>query len=449
MKLFTRTVLATVMMLMITNARSEVTKTIQFENQREEIFDLENFLKETRYKAETIDTTCYRQEPYVENVCRDVTRYRQECSTVPGHQECRTVYEPVCRTENRYENECHMERGEPSCRVVVRYRQECSQTGGGRQCRTIPGDVVCRRAPNGENRCEKIPPREVCENTPGRQECRQVPYEERECTDGPSRQVCRQVNRPYEVCDNRSREQCDWIPARNVCSQVPYSVNECKDETLYRSIPYACKQTVQVPYDVTLKTHQANVQVLFSGVATEAKPRYVVSLDEKGLLNFAGTSEDKNFVALMTKNITLTPEGDVNAIKAVFNINHLNLADLFSVSSKGITNVDLNKRSLSFVVNGKFEAKKTTLFVKISKKDQIKFEKTLKPSQFKSSFDGVNTRVDIDLESLGAPKLGGLFNKTHTVNLKLKLDLSAAGGEIIVPKINDVSVSTSVEVEAN
>jgi len=450
MKFFTRFVLLSVMLIvMMGQAHSETTKSIQFENQREEIFDLENFLKETRYKTETIDSTCYRREPYVENVCRDVTRYRQECRTIPGHQVCRTVNEPVCRTENRYENECHMERGESSCRVVVRYKQECSSTGGGRLCRTIPGDVVCRRAPNGENRCEKIPPREVCENTPGQQQCRQVPYEERVCTDGPSRQVCRQVNRPHQVCENRTRQQCDWNPDERVCSQIPYSTTECRDETLYRSIPYACKEDVKVPYEVTLKTHRANVMVEFSDKAIEGKPVYSVSLDEKGVLAFTGNSESQSILALLKKEIVVNSQADINTISAKYKVTHFDLRDLFNVNSKGISNIDLGKRSLSFIVNGKFDVQKTSLYVKIAKKDNVKFEKMLRSPQLKTTFDGSVTKVEIDLESLGAPKLGGVFNKTHSVLLKLKLDIPNQEGEIVIPKVNEVFVGANVETEAN
>ena len=133
------TLLVLFMMAVMSLAQAETSKTIRFENQREEIFDLENWLKETRYKTETVDSTCYRSEPYVDYVCRNVTRYREQCETIPGHQSCRTVYDRVCRTENRYENECRTVPGEQQCRVVVRYRQECTTSGGGRQCRTIPG----------------------------------------------------------------------------------------------------------------------------------------------------------------------------------------------------------------------------------------------------------------------------------------------------------------------
>lgn len=444
-----RMLLAILMLTLMNIAHAETSKTITFENQREEIFDLENWLKETKYKTETVDSTCYNQVPYIENVCRNVTKYRQDCQTIPGHQECGTVYDRVCRTENRYENECHTERGPQSCRVVVNYRRECSNEGGGRECRTVPGDVQCHREPNGENRCVKIPPREVCENSPGRQVCKQVPYEERECSDGPSRQVCNQVNRPQQVCENRPRQQCDYVPARDVCSQVPYSVKECSDETLYRQVPYACKKDVQVPYEVTLKTHQANVQVLFDAKSTEAASEFTVDLNTKGELALTGKElEGNSAIAFAKKDIKTSSQGDINTVKGIFKVSLLNKADLFQVSSKGITNVNLNKRSMSFVVNGKFDQKNSSLAVKIVKKGDVRFDKTLKSNQFKTKFDGSVTRVDVDLESLGAAKLGGIINKTYNVTLKLKMDYSALG-DLVLPKLGELATQTSVEVELN
>lgn len=441
--------LAILIMSLLNIAHAETSKSFRFENQREEVFDLENFLRETRYKTETVDSTCYRQEPYIENVCRDVTKYRQECRTEPGRQECRTVYDQVCRTEYRYENECHYERGPDVCRVVTNYRRECTTVGGGQQCHTEPGRVECHRAPNGENKCEKIPPRQVCSNAPSRQECRQVPYQERECSEGPSRQVCNQVSRPHQVCENRPRQQCDWIPAQQVCSQIPYVVNECKNETLYKQIPYACKKDVQVPYVVTLRTHQANVQVLFDAKSADAASTFKVGLSEKGEMEITGKEEAGSpAVAFVKRDVKNSLQGEINTIKAIYKVALYNKADLFSVNSQGITNVDLNKRSLSFIVNGKFDKARSALDVNISKKGEVKFNKTLKPSQFSAKFDGSVTRIDVDLESLGAPKLGGLFNKTHTVSLKLKMDYSDVG-DLLLPKLGELSTSTSVDAEVD
>lgn len=443
-------VLLTILITSLLNfAQADTSKSFSFENQREEIFNLENFLRETRYKTETVDSTCFRQEPYIENVCKDVTKYRQECRTEPARQDCRTVYDNICRTEYRYETECRYERGPDSCRYVTRYRQECRQTGGGQQCYEEPGRVQCRRAPNGEQKCEKIPPRRVCNNRPGRQECRQIPYQERECSQGPSRQVCHQVSRPYQVCENRPRQQCEWIPEQQVCSQIPYTVNECKDETLYKQIPYACKKEVQVPYVATLRTHQANVTVLFDARSAEVASIYNVGLSEKGEIEITGKEvAGSNAVAFVKRDVKNSIQGDINTINALYEITLFNKEDLFSIGSKGISSVDLNKRSMSFIVNGKFEKERSTLAVNISKKGETKFNKILKPSQFSAKFDGAVTRVDIDLESLGAPKLGGLFNKTHNVTLELKMDYSSSG-DILLPKLGELSTSTSVQTEVD
>ncbi|MBY0412871.1 MAG: hypothetical protein K2Q18_01835, partial [Bdellovibrionales bacterium] len=168
MKSITRSVLVLLFSLTLLQAAyAETTKTFKFENQREEIVDLVNWLKRIDYKKEEVDSTCYRQEPYVENVCRDVTRYRQECHVEPSHEECGTVYDQVCRTETSSERECHTERGGEECRVVVNYREECSSVGGGQECRTVPGDIECSIV-NGENRCVKIPPHEECSDAPSR-----------------------------------------------------------------------------------------------------------------------------------------------------------------------------------------------------------------------------------------------------------------------------------------
>ncbi len=263
---------------------ADTSKTFNYDKQPEEVFNLENYLKEIKMVDQEVKDTCVKKVPYEENVCRNVTKYKKECKTIPAHEECKQVNNPICHTETqmetechrlpsrqqcrtvpdrecgyetkyenecsttpdrqecrnvteqqcrnetRYENECRTVPGEQQCRVVVRYRQECSTSGGGRQCRTIPGDVQCSIV-NGENRCTKIPPREVCEDRPGQQQCRQVPYEERECSQGPSRQECRQVPKTERVCENVNRQQCTTVPGRYECRQVPRQEYVCHDTT--------------------------------------------------------------------------------------------------------------------------------------------------------------------------------------------------------------------------
>lgn len=425
---------------------AETEKNISYENQREESFDLENFLKETRYKQEQVESTCYRQVPYTENVCRNETRYRQECRTIPGHQECRTVFDRICHSETRYERECRTYPGEPVCRVVVRYRQECERRGGGRQCRQIPPDIRCHRAPNGEQKCEKIPGREECTNTPGEQVCRQVPYEERECHTGPSRQECRDVPRQHEVCENRPRQQCDWIPDQRVCENIPYYERVCKDEILYRQEAYACMKTIDVPYEVTLKTHKADVLIEFLNNASAVTPAFNVSLDTKGSMTLKGKDQGATRTAAFVKKEIKNSDADgINTISAKYKIALFDRSELFKFVDSGLSNLELRKDSLSFYVQGKFEVKRSSLAIRIAKKDEVKFEKTLDGTQFLTEFDGIGTKVTVDIEKYGAPKLGGLFTKKHSVILKLKLDYSDAG-EILLPEKGELSATLKQDV---
>ncbi len=260
---------------------AEATKTIGYENQRHERFDLENVLKEIIMVKEEVDSTCTKKEPYQENVCKDVVKYKKECATVPAHQECRQVNKPICHNETRYERQCrrlpgreqcrnvevpdchyetryeqecnrtpdrqdcrttyeqqcHTVPGEQQCRVVTRYRQECSTVPGERQCRTVPGREECRVVTRYRQECSTVPGGQQCRTIPGDVKCEIVNGENRcvkipprqECSDRPSRQECRQV--PYEERECRQgspRQECTDGPSRQACRQVPYEERECR-----------------------------------------------------------------------------------------------------------------------------------------------------------------------------------------------------------------------------
>jgi hypothetical protein len=425
---------------------AETQKTINY--QREESFELENFLKERRSRSEEVDSTCYRQIPYTQNVCRNETRYREECRTEAGHQDCKSVNDPICHNETRYENQCHIEPGEQVCSIVIRYHEECSRQGGGRQCHTIPPDIQCHQE-NGERKCDKIPAHEECSDSSGQQVCHQAPYEERECSNGSPHQVCNQVSHQEQVCENHTRQQCDWIPDQRVCENIPYSVPVCKDEVLYHQKPYACKETINVPYDVTLKTHKANVQIIFATSSASVTPEFNILLDTKGVMAIFGKDAgDRKSVAFVKKDIKKSEQADINSIIAQYNIALFDRAELFSFMDKGIGQIDLKKTSLTFYVKGKFDVKRASLSIRIAKKESVKFEKVLKFNQFESLFDGIGTKVIVDLEKFGAPKLGGIFNRKHQVTIKLKLDYSDVG-EIILPAQGELSAILNQEVSVD
>lgn len=529
-------------------------KTINYENQRDEFFDLENWLKEIQYKTEEIKDTCHRDVPYEEKVCSDVTKYKKECQTLPAHEECknvnrpvchtetstreechtpthrecrtetspvchsetryetecsntpsrqqcRTVNEPVCHNETRYENECRTVPGEQQCRVVIRYREECSQVPGGRQCRQIPPEIRCRII-NGENKCEKIPAHEECTDSGSRRECRQAPYEERECSTGAPRQECHQVPRQERVCENHSRQECTTIPgsqecrqvphqeqvcenrsqqvcenvpgdkicrdvphqeevcvdkmervcedvpAQEVCKNVPYKENVCKMETRHKDEAYECTKKVKVPYEVVLKTHRAHIQMNFESKSAEASAQFNVALNTDGKLSLTAKEDAEGAEQLIfaKKEIKAEDQGEINSINGIYNIVLMDKAEYFQFMESGIKNIGLGPKSVSFSVEGKIELKRATLALKISKKDDTKIDKLLTASQLNAEFDGEKTRITVDLKKLGVSTLGGIFNRVHNVQLKLKLNYSDLGENLIL-KEKEFSTSANVNIK--
>lgn len=553
MNLFSKMLPLLCLLLLASPLHAETVKTINYENQREEIFDLENWLKETIYTNEEVKDTCHRRVPVEEKVCKDVTKYKKECKTTPAHEECgdvnhpvchnethyeqvchtpthrechtetspvchnetryenvcsttpprqqcRTVNEPSCHYETRYENECHTVPGEQQCRVVIRYREECNQVPGGRQCRQVPPDIRCRII-NGENKCEKIPAHEECSDTGSRRECRQAPYEERECSTGPSRQECRQVPRQEQVCENRSRQECTTIPgsqechqvprteqvcenrsrqeceevpdapicrkvpkveqvcvdhmerecrnipAKEECKNVPYKENVCKMETHMKDETYECTKTVKVPHEILVKTHKAHVQMDFDARSAEVSSAFRIELDTKGNLNLTAREKvDSQLLIFAKKDIKSDEQDKINTIEALYKIVLMDKSEYFKFMESGISNVELQKRSLSFTVAGKVELKRAGLTLKISKKGATRFEKVILGTQMSSEFDGEKTRITIDLERLQAPKLGGFFNREHNVTMKLKLDYSDLG-ESVLSSNQEFSTTANVKVK--
>src|SRR5690606_31788452 len=96
-KLFLMALLA----FLSTGALADATKVIDFDGQNSDSFELNLETEIIRYREEQYQSTCERQIPYTERVCGHETRYRQECRTEPGYQQCRTVNDQVCRNVTR------------------------------------------------------------------------------------------------------------------------------------------------------------------------------------------------------------------------------------------------------------------------------------------------------------------------------------------------------------
>lgn len=305
-------------------AFGQIESVINFNGQNADIVKIDQAVSLVRQLQVEVPSTCTRQVPYESYECRDVTRYRQDCSWVPSAQQCWEEPERVCRTVTRTRQECHNGPGRrvctdipvrevctdrpdrQECTTVTRHREECS-TGSSREvchdvpsrevCTNRPTREVCRPGPGGRQVCSTVGGGRVCNQVgggrqcrtvPGERTCRQVPYQDRQCrtvdggrscttvgggqtchdVEGP--RVCRDVPYHHEDCTTVQRRQCREIPGHNECRDIPYTEQVCAMETRYNTESYACTRSETVNQTVVKQLKgEINVKFLTNGLVEE------------------------------------------------------------------------------------------------------------------------------------------------------------------------------------
>lgn len=349
--------------LQVVNASEKSSRTIiQFTGQEQESIQLNNELTETRYRTEYRDTTCTRQVPYEEQVCETIPDYDTVCRTIPGRNDCRTEYDRQCRTVTRYRQECS--RGPSRRECTNENRRVCRQVPGRRQCRTLPnGTERCRDLP-GHRVCENKPER-VCRNVPGERTCRQVPYTERECNRVP-------------------RQVCEWIPSRQDCrTEQTGSHQECRMETRYRTETYACQEEVQVPYTVTLATYNLNGTMSFTSEQGYA-PQFALetSLTTGGETRFTlGESNGFKPMAWLTKDEQRSGNDNIQ-ITGTYAL-HIKNAEVVRSAVRSITNIKLDTKKMSFVMNAQSDVKGYDIFLTLKDGENKLISRKLTKGEFK------------------------------------------------------------------
>lgn len=355
---------------------------IDFTGEETKTVTLEGPMTVTRVRVEDQDSTCYRQEPYEEEVCGNETRYRNECRWQPGRRACDTRYDRVCRN-------------------VTRYRQRCT-TGASRQvCTNEPGRRVCRTR-DGRQTCRNVPGRRVCRSEPGRRTCRSVPYTDR-------------------VCDRVPRTYCRDIPGRNICQDVPYQDYVCRMVTKYRDIPYACTKPVEVPYEAEV-THTHEVEVKFTDADALGAGKLSLKVVDKEFIDaiFTNENEDQTFVQLTKNTEVVSDEEDAIVSKSEVSVNVGNLQKLLAPVKAVIEGVSIDKKgrlNVSTQEAKSFADSDIELVIVKKKNDEVHFAKTFKASDF--SLNG-EEGMKIDLSKHGFEKLK-TFLGLGGVDLKISM----------------------------
>lgn len=381
------------------NFASEPAHDFTYTGQQIDTVLLSNVLQETRYRTETYETTCHRQVPYQDTECGNETRYRQECTTIPGHEDCHNVTDRECNNVTRYRNECHREPGREVCHHEPG-REVCTNRPDREECSIVNGRRICRRVPGGRE-CHTVGGGRQCHTEPGREVCRSVPYTDQECR-------------------NITRRECNWVPARQDCRQIAYQEYVCHTVTRYRTESYACTQTREIPYTVTLKTYQAEVDFNFVPVDQNLQTQFKISLDTAGKLNLLAqdASTPSVFVQII-KHISQTEVNNLVTIKALYDVRFINTNEYTGIFEGNFELHSFDQDEMTFRIGEMNHPDKTIITLTFKQDEHTWIDRILEEEDFQATPSENSTLLKIDLANLNIPKFWGTF----TFNLKVQVEL--------------------------
>ena len=347
----------TFFLLVPTLTHAQVDSQFHFNGQNSEVLKAEKQVIVITPEQVQVPSTCYRQVPTGQiQVCRDETRYREECSWIPSREDCRTEYDRVCTP-------------------VSRSREVCSGGGSHQECSTIPSTTVCNERPTNEV-CTTLPDGTPhCTTVGGGQHCQEVGGGQH-CTTVYDSPNCHTEYYSDEECTSVPQNRCETIPGRNDCQSIPYSENVCGMEMQYRTESYACTETVIVnKEEKKLVKAETSIQIETNGLVDEFQA--LVSIKEKSsqfkefTIDVKLLKEPKLFVILKKKEVKITSSmNKVIELKAnlIFEVRTL---EMLPVSlPQEITSAVFREstKKLTLVVNGKLAAK-GSVDINLSKKE--------------------------------------------------------------------------------
>lgn len=288
------------LLLVPTLSHAQLISQFTFNGQNAEVLRAEKSITISKPEQVQVPDTCYREVPNGQaQVCRDETRYRNECSWVPSSQRCWSENERVCQS-------------------VTRYRQECSSGPSRQECHDIPSRTVCTERPTRQVCTTRPDGRQHCTTVGGGQSCTQVGGG-RSCNTVPGERICRNV--PYQDTDCRyvPRQRCETVPGRNECRNVPYSERVCGMETQYRTESYACTRTETVTRTIEkVVKAETNVSIITNGLVEEFPVSISITENDNQYsafsMNVKLEKEPKVFVVLKKKTVTVDSVNDKEII---------------------------------------------------------------------------------------------------------------------------------------
>lgn len=409
---------------------AQVNHTINFRGQNAEVIKVDKDINVVRPVPYQVPDTCYNQIPYQEYVCRDVTRYREECHYVPSRENCWTENDRVCRNVTRTRQECS---NGPS-------RQVCTNNPTRRVCTQRPTREVCRTDSQGQQRCTTVGGGETCNDVGGGQSCHTVPGE----------RICRNVSYTDTECENVPRRRCETIPGHNVCQDIPYNENVCGNETRYRQEPYACERTEYRDVTTPKKlTGAVNVHFQTNGLVEEFPLQIAVAAPNAKFESFATSVKllkEPGVLVVLKKKEVQAEENEKEIVLSgdvVFEIIEPKMvAPAFPTALKNAAFNESNS-VLSLSIDGGISAIGSVDLV-FTAKPKIGKEKTI--AELKASYPSDRAGVIGDKLNMNlAGKMHHDLVKRNKISLKLSAPLSIKG-EVLNSKKPEMTKAYNLEL---
>lgn len=409
-----------------TLAFAQLDSQFNFNGQNAEIIKAQKPITVITPEVVEVPSTCTRQVPDgQEQVCTNQIRYRQECSWIPSSERCWNENQDVCRPVTRTREEC----------TGRENREVCSDQPGREVCTQKPSREICRPGPNGG--------RTVCVMVSAGRDCRIVGGG-RTCHTVPGNRQCRMISEVVNDCRTISNRRCEHIPGRTDCRDISYYEPVCIWQTRYRTESYACTRTdvVQRRTSKILK-NEINVRVNTNGLVEEFGLGISVKEQSQAFDAFSIEASLMNqpnvLVLLKKKEIKIAQENDKEIIlKSTLVLEVVEERMIaFSFPEKiSRASIDKNSEKLIIIFEGAISAD-GAVDLELTHKTLIFPTKTL--AELKTDYPGpiaelgqVDNKAALNLNLKGLIQ-GDLKPKNMKINLKLisKIDVQ---GQILNEK---------------
>ena len=341
-------------------------KLFTFNGQLSQMEILNNQTQETLYKDKIVVSTCTQEVPYTTMECQYVTKYKTNCYTTPGHNECKTVYKTECVNETKYKKECQW----------IKAHQECTTSAPQKECKVV----------NGKLECKVIPGKKECHIVAAHQECKDVPYTE-------------------TVCNPVATTECLWIPGEEICKTVPYQEYVCNEVTKYKTETYTCNKVEKVPYKTITKNYWARLDFKFDETYLTPNIDIRATLTPEGTIQFTTQDHSAKPVALLAQEERTEETNGYNTrIYVTYNIRTVDQQKLFSPVSAPANRIKFGQDILSFVVPKVFH--KNLFKVKLTLKEKgtvyPQIDRQLNENEYSLvQINGQQTKIVVNLIEAG------------------------------------------------